>query len=1009
MKINKIPLLGGLPLMCGKVYFCGIFFIMLFRKAAILLLVCTTTLQSFPQRYGFINYNTDEGLLQSQVYDLMQASDGQLWMTTMGGISRFDGKTFYNYTTREGLTTAFPIHCVIDFSQRIWAISNEHLNLIAGNKVYTYPLPQKVSAARARLGVTPDNILWVLINGTLYSFKENKFVKEEVEGFTTQDFRALIPGEKNTTWLMAPNRNLYGYKNGNWYRYSALKFPDPNFRIRHVYVDTTGVIWIETPNSLMVQRERDGELLPWFSLKNPQEYFNCIIRDKQGNFWMGTNIGAYKLRPDKSFIYFNNTNGFSNFSVNAILNDKEGNIWLGTNGDGLVKFPGAIFTAFNSGGNQSTSQMQVVTNDRRGNVMFGNTGEDFCIYDGNTLRFPLKNSAAKEEELYHAYEDSLGAIWLATGTGLWKYEKGNAHLVGANHSGVLEIIEDGGRLFLGAGNGVFVLENGILKRHNGLDELIGKIIMVGKDSLLVARRSGIALLKDTVKLTFKFPAALEQSAITAFEKKGNKIFIGTVGEGIFVWDKSTGHFDQVSTSHGLATNMIYSLIFDHTGNLWAGTGNGVIRISSTDEFKTVSVRNYDKEQGFYGSETYAKAVAVMPDNSVWFGTTKGLFRYNPAEDLSFSATPTLTLQTLKLFSKPLTVERDSGRTGYPASTYLPANLVLPAGENHLTFEFKAVSYVYSNIQYSYLLEGLETKFSEPDFTNFVAYPSLPPGKYVFKVKAMDYAGKQLCEMVSYSFSIKPAIYQAFWFKILLALTVIGLIFLLYRLRQMMQRKKQVLVEMLRTEEQSKIRKKTAQDFHDEMGNKLARIGVLSDILKSKLPLHDETQGLAKKIEENVAQIYQGTKDIIWSLNPENDNLQYLLTYINNIGIDFFVDTDIEYDPMTVNESFHQFYLPMDHARNMIMICKEVFTNTAKHAQCTQVTTEVEWVEKNKLQLIIKDNGKGFNTAARFTGNGLGNIKQRAGNLQADMQLQSEAGKGTCLAIIFKVSKNGHSK
>src|SRR5688500_11773248 len=132
---------------------------MLSRKAAILLLICATSLsKTFSQRYGFINYGTDQGLLQSQVFNLMQASDGHLWMTTMGGISRFDGKNFYNYTTREGLASAFPLHSVIDNQQRIWAISNAHLNLIAGNKVYTYPLPQAVIGARGRLGVTPDNI-----------------------------------------------------------------------------------------------------------------------------------------------------------------------------------------------------------------------------------------------------------------------------------------------------------------------------------------------------------------------------------------------------------------------------------------------------------------------------------------------------------------------------------------------------------------------------------------------------------------------------------------------------------------------------------------------------------------------------------------------------------------------------------------------------------------------------------------------------------------------------------
>jgi ligand-binding sensor domain-containing protein/signal transduction histidine kinase len=999
------------PLQCGgKAIFVQYISSMLSRKAVILFLVCTTGLSNaFAQRYGFINYSTDQGLLQSQVFNLMQAADGHLWMTTMGGISRFDGKTFYNFSTREGLAAAFPIHSVIDYRQRIWAISGSHLNLIAGNKVYTYPLPHTVSGAWARLGVTPDNILWCLVNGVLYSFTGNQFVKAQVAGIGEHDFRALIPGENNSIWLMAPNRILYSYKQGSWQRFTSIKLADSTARIRNVYVDAKETVWVQTQNALMVQRSRDGELEPWFSLQDKKEYFVCITKDRQGNFWMGANTGAYKVKPDRSFIHFDHTNGFSEFAVNVIIPDKEGNIWLGTNGDGLVKYPGGIFTAYSADSDRPFAEVGIVKADRRGNLLFGSYGRDLCIYDGNTKKFPFRNTPLEQHHLLYAYVDSLNDIWIGTdGAGLWKYEKGKLRLVSFNRISVTYIYENEGKLIICTSEGLFAFKDGRLERNPAFREVIGKIIGAGKDSLLVAKRSGIALLRDTVKLSFKFPRGLEQTTITGFERRDDKIFIGTIGEGIFVWDKTTGKFNQVSVTRGLATDVVYSLIFDKTGNLWAGTGKGVSCISSTDGFRTVTIRNYDREQGFYGSETVSKAVAVKQDSTVWFGTIRGLFCYHPQEDRSGTAIPILTLQSLKLFSKPVVIDNDEERTSLPASASLPASLDLPAGKNHLTFEFNAISYDHTNIRYSYMLQGSETTFSEPDVANSVAYASLAPGNYIFKVKAIDHTGRQLGEMVTYPFSIAPAVYQTLWFKIVSALAALGLVLLLFRLRQVMLHKKQALVEALRAEEQSKIRKKTAQDFHDEMGNKLARIAVLSDILKSRLPLHDEAQGLAKKIEENVAQIYQGTKDIIWSLNPENDNLQFLLTYINNIGIDFFVDTEIEYEPMPVTESFHRFYLPMDHSRNLIMICKEVFTNTSKHAQCTRVTTEAAWVAKNKLQLTIRDNGKGFNTAASYNGNGLVNIKQRAGNLQAGMQLRSEAGTGTSLTIIFKVSENGQS-
>jgi len=150
------------------------------RKIAIFLLACTViSSKAFTQRYNFITYTTEDGLPQSQIYGLLQAEDRQLWMSTLGGISRWDGKTFYNYTISEGLAANYTINFVFDHQQRAWAISNSSLNLIEGNKISTYPLPATVRGGRARLGVTGDNILWCQINGVLYSFRDNKFAQPD--------------------------------------------------------------------------------------------------------------------------------------------------------------------------------------------------------------------------------------------------------------------------------------------------------------------------------------------------------------------------------------------------------------------------------------------------------------------------------------------------------------------------------------------------------------------------------------------------------------------------------------------------------------------------------------------------------------------------------------------------------------------------------------------------------------------------------------------------------------
>jgi len=958
--------------------FTGNLLIMRLRKGALFFLFCTVICsKAFPQKYNFISYNTDEGLAQSQVFSLTQSEDRQLWMSTFTGMSRFDGKTFYNYSVADGLAANFVLHFVVDHQQTAWAITNAALNSIEGNKISTFPLPQTVTGNRARLAVTEDNILWCLINGDLYSFIHHQFIKKEIKGIPDHALLSLIKGEKQRIYLMTPHRVLYRYQSGEWSPFAALHLPDSTERIFNIYVDSLDHTWVLTQNELLLKNPLSSEMQSLFRLKDPQVIFYCLTKDRSGNFWVGSKKGVYKIRPDGSYLHFDGSNGFINYFVNDIITDAEGNIWLGTNGEGLMKYGGGIFTAFENAGNTTSAEIMVVTSNRRGDLLFGNRGNDFCIYDGKVKKYPFRNTALQDYDITCALAERNGVVWIGTtGGGLWKYEKGVASPSAFTRGTVSRIYDDGDKILFFTSEGLMVAENGIPVRRPGIKEAPYSVLSIGKDSLLFSRHDGLLFLKDTLRIKVSFPSALQKTAVSGFEKRKTKVFIGTIGSGIFIWDLATGQFEQITTAKGLASNIIYSLKFDNSDRLWVGSGKGVSRLSSTDEFHTRIVRNYGKEQGFKGMECNSEAITVLPDNTVWFGTSRGLYCYHPEEDRENSTPPRLALRSV--------------------------NLV----KNHISFEFRAISYSRSNIHYSYFLQGLENAYSAPELTEFVAYPSLPPGKYVFKLKATDEGGKQLGELLTYPFSVEPEFYQTLWFRLLLLLAASGMIYMIYSIRRKFSRRQQQLIAAVRAEEQRKIRKKTARDFHDEMGNKLARITILSDILKAKVPANEEMLGIANKIQENVSSLHQGTKDIIWSLNPDNDNLYFLLKHINQLGMDLFTDAGIEFFEIWLDEGFRNYHLPMDHARNVIMISKEIFTNIFKHAQSSKVIASAAIMDINTIRLDIADDGKGFETKGSTGGNGLVNMQQRANTLHADLEIRSVPGKGTSVSLTFTIPPGG---
>jgi signal transduction histidine kinase len=207
---------------------------------------------------------------------------------------------------------------------------------------------------------------------------------------------------------------------------------------------------------------------------------------------------------------------------------------------------------------------------------------------------------------------------------------------------------------------------------------------------------------------------------------------------------------------------------------------------------------------------------------------------------------------------------------------------------------------------------------------------------------------------------------------------------------------------MRREEKLKIRQQTAEDFHDDLGNKLTRITILSEILNAKIDNTKTDQvNLVEQIKQNAAALYNGTKDILWALDPQSDNLFETLSHIEGIGIELFHDTPVTFRAKGINESLKAIKLPMEYSRNITMIFKELLNNALKHAGANNVMIDVNADEKDRIYLTLTDDGKGFAYDNVTRGHGLNNIKARANRIEAELQVYQENGIGTKAALKFK--------
>ncbi len=638
---------------------------------------------------------------------------------------------------------------------------------------------------------------------------------------------------------------------------------------------------------------------------------------------------------------------------------------------------------------------------KNGNIYLAssNTGLYRLGNNGNVERMPMPAYAARVNSLL---VDSFNRLWIGTlRAGLWYLDGQQAQPFTARNGvvprGIVHLYRQQNTIWISSITGLYhMVRDSII--HDSIPEVkeIYATLQIGEDSLLLGTRKGAYIYRTDIRRLMPQPL-LGDATTLCLAADNRNVYIGTDDRGIVLWNRATRQLSNINQQSGLSCDYVYSLLSDKDGDIWAGTGCGIDKISFTD--KGIRIRSFGKSDGLLGVENNANASFEDREGYLWFGTTRGLFRFNPYTAAVGQYAPRVVLQSVKLFSKDIPEHKYADST--LAFSDLPKHPVFPPSQNHLTFSFKGI--FLSNpekVRYRYQLLGADKTYTETN-QNTVVYPNLPPGSYVFRVWASDAAGNWHSNVVSYPFVINASYYTTWYFRLGMAFLAVGIFFGVVYYRNHQKELRRRWEDRLREEEQARVRQKTAEDFHDEIGNKLTRINLLATIAESKLQQSNpDIKGILGQIQTNVTSLYNGSKDIIWSLQPQSDFLDEIILRIRQNAEEMLQDTDIPFDFDQDELPDTPIKLPIDYSRNMIMIFKEAITNILKHAGATRIVLNVRR-QGEQLLFELKDNGKGFDNAATGKGNGLGNMNNRARRINGELLVESAPGEGTVLQLRLK--------
>ena len=228
----------------------------------------------------------------------------------------------------------------------------------------------------------------------------------------------------------------------------------------------------------------------------------------------------------------------------------------------------------------------------------------------------------------------------------------------------------------------------------------------------------------------------------------------------------------------------------------------------------------------------------------------------------------------------------------------------------------------------------------------------------------------------------------------------------YRLKKISDERQEAILQTAEEREKRKEavveeRNRIARDMHDDLGSGLSKIWILCEVAMTQIQESDKTWIPLDRISTSSKELVDNLQNIIWVLNPREDSLESLSSYIRDYAARFFEPLNSEV-AFVYPEEIRAVKLTDVQRRNVFLIVKETLNNIAKHAHCRKVVISIEQTPAETI-LCFQDDGIGFDSGQiRRFGNGLRNMKSRMQEIGGSYRLESVSGKGTLVRLTMPI-------
>jgi signal transduction histidine kinase/ligand-binding sensor domain-containing protein len=954
-------------------------------------------------QYRFDSWTADTGLPQNTVSDIYQTRDGYLWLSTMDGLLRFDGVRFtvFDKGNSQGISSNRVLRLYEDAQGDLWA-GTEDGGVIRYHegRFISYGKEQGLTSLYAAYLTddTKGNLFVYLVNDQVMRLADGKFVPLGQTNPVSSPILSKPTALQESRRVPCPNNSEHifclGYGATGWTEADGL--PSLHMVGNNAIEDRHGALWmvldtglvkIENGTVARVYTERDGlPGSPILFVTGARTSF--ISKDRQGAVWLTD------LETMRSQFVGGNVPTPITAPGNAVgYEDREGNLWFGTTREGLFRARKQFITAYSTPDGLAQNNIYPIYEDREGVIWVGTTKGLFRYKDGV---FTLDESL-KDNLITAIAEDQSGRLIVASYGKVWVREGKRFDLLMEKKGGVIWAIypDQDGTLWFGWELGLIRFKDGaevVYKTEDGLSGNDVKVIISDANGgLWIGTYGGL-----THYASGRFNSWTERDGLPSrtvrslYRDDEGVLWIGTYDGGLGRF--KDGKFTRYTTGEGLFNNGVFQILEDGQGLFWLSSNRGIYRVSrrELEEFadgRRASITSvaYGKSDGMLNVECNGgrwPAGIRAHDNRLWFPTQDGVAVIDP-ESVPFNPQPPpVRVESFLVDRAPAAFDREIQ--------------VQPDQEN-FEINYTALSYINSeNLRFKYRLEGLDSDWIDAGVRRTAYYSHVPPGAYTFHVIAANSDGVWNMDGASVRVTVRPRLYQTWWFRTAVALGIFGLGFAAYRVRVNRlewahKAQEEFSHKLLASQEQE--RQRISSELHDSLGQSLLIIKNRIALAQSEIDERETVEEQLDELSHSATAAIEECREIAYNLRPYQISRFGLAKTLYGIFMRINEVTDIK----ATAEIDEIDDLLTDEAQiNVYRIVQECVNNIIKHSLATEASLSVKR-DRGDITFLIQDNGRGFVKGELPTeGNGRGGfgligIAERIKMLPGQFEIDSEHG------------------